>query len=100
MLVGRLADIDVQIARLREHRQGILTLMRSGRVGGRTDMMTKEKWVTIMKAAGLDEAAMHRWHVEFERAAPDEHEEFLRYLHIPGDEIRSIRQWSRSDGGR
>ena len=38
---------------------------------------------------------MRRWHREFERTAPDDHQEFLQYLHIPEEEIRSIREWSR-----
>jgi hypothetical protein len=59
-------------------------------------MNTKEKWVSIMKAAGFDEADMRRWHVEFERSAPDEHQEFLEFLHIPKEEIASIREWSRN----
>ena len=58
-------------------------------------MVTKEKWITIMKAAGFTEADMNRWHAEFEKSAPEEHQEFLEFLHIPADEIRSIREWSR-----
>ncbi len=53
--------------------------------------MTKEKWVSIMKAAGLTEADMQRWHVEFERAAPDDHQQFLEYLRIQEPEIQTIR---------
>jgi hypothetical protein len=37
---------------------------------------------------------MRRWHKEFERSAPEEHQEFLEFLHIPSDEIKSIRHWS------
>ena len=58
-------------------------------------MIGKEKWVAIMKAAGFTEADMHRWHAEFERSAPQEHQEFLEFLHVPAEEIRSIRDWSR-----
>ena len=61
-------------------------------------MVTKEKWVSIMKAAGLTEEDMHRWHAHFERSEPEEHQEFLEFLHIPGEEIRSIREWSRKAG--
>ena len=48
-----------------------------------------------MKASGFTEDDMHRWHAEFERMAPEEHREFLEFLHIPDGEIRSIREWSR-----
>ena len=58
-------------------------------------MITKDKWVSIMEAAGFTEQDMHRWHAEFEKSAPEEHQEFLQFLHIPPDEIRSIREWSR-----
>jgi MerR family transcriptional regulator, thiopeptide resistance regulator len=57
--------------------------------------MTKDKWVSIMNATGFTEVDMHRWHQEFEKAAPGDHQEFLEYLHIPADEIVKIREWSR-----
>lgn len=58
-------------------------------------MITKDMWVAIMRAAGFSEDAMNRWHVEFEKAAPAEHQEFLEFLHIPTDQIAGIREWSR-----
>jgi hypothetical protein len=41
---------------------------------------------------------MHRWHAVFEKSAPGEHQEFLEFLHIPADEIKTIRDWSRIEG--
>ena len=58
-------------------------------------MINKEKWVSVMKAAGFSNADMNRWHSEFEALAPEEHQEFLQFLHIPADEIKVIRQESR-----
>ena len=58
-------------------------------------MITKDKWVSIMRATGFTDQDLHRWHAEFERSAPDEHQEFLEFLHILPDEIRGIREWSR-----
>jgi len=58
-------------------------------------MITKEKWVSIMKGCGFTGEQMNRWHAEFERAAPQEHREFLEFLHIPAEEIKSIRDHSR-----
>jgi hypothetical protein len=60
-------------------------------------MISKEKWVSIMKACGLTDEQMHRWHAEFERSAPAEHQEFLEFLHIPADEIVNIRKQSRTN---
>jgi hypothetical protein len=43
---------------------------------------------------GVFRSGLHRWHAEFEKAAPEEHREFLEFLHIPAAEIRTIRDWS------
>jgi DNA-binding transcriptional MerR regulator len=95
VLERRLAELNQDIERLRDHQRAILMLLRSKTLLGRIKNMTKDKWVQIMKASGFTEADMHRWHTEFEKSAPSDHQEFLEYLHIPADEIRSIREWSR-----
>jgi hypothetical protein len=59
-------------------------------------MITKEKWVSIMKSCGFSNEQMYRWHAEFERSAPEEHQEFLEFLHIPAQEILTIREQSRA----
>ena len=57
--------------------------------------MDKERWIAILRAAGLDDAAMNAWHVEFERAAPEAHQDFLEALGIAPTEITRIRAASR-----
>ena len=57
--------------------------------------MTKDKWVAIMRDTGFSEDDMHRWHRQFEKSAPQDHEEFLKFLNIPEAEITRIREWSR-----
>jgi DNA-binding transcriptional MerR regulator len=96
VLERRLIDIDAEIEVLRGHQRAILSLLQRSRSFRRTDMMTKDRWVAIMRAAGFDEDDMRRWHTEFEKAAPAEHQEFLEYLHIPKEEIEGIRAWSRT----
>lgn len=95
VLERRLVELSAEIERLREHQQAILKLLKHKSSFRRTKMITKQKWTSIMKAAGFQEADMHRWHAEFERSAPEEHQEFLEFLHIPKDEIRSIRDSMR-----
>jgi DNA-binding transcriptional MerR regulator len=95
VLRHRLVEIDAEIARLRGHQLAIARLLPRAGALGRRDVITKDKWVTIMRNAGLSEDDMHRWHAEFEKSAPAEHQEFLEFLHIPADEIRAIRDWSR-----
>jgi len=98
VLKRRLLALDGEIETLRAHQRAILRLLKTDSFG-RKKMITREKWVGIMKASGLTEADMHRWHAEFERAAPDEHQEFLEFLHIPAEEVRTIRDWSRKQAG-
>lgn len=95
ILERRLVDIDREIDTLRGHQAAILRILRRSRTLRRTKMMTKDKWVAIMRSAGLGEDDMSRWHAEFEKAAPDDHQQFLKYLQIPGGEIKSIRDRSR-----
>ena len=95
VLKRRLLELDAEIATLRNHQRAILKLLQSKALG-RAKMISKEKWVSIMKACGLTDEQMHRWHTEFERSAPAEHQEFLEFLHIPADEIINIRKQSRT----
>lgn len=98
VLKRRLLELDKEIETLRGHQQAIIKLLRNRNSLRRTRAMTKEKWVSIMKASGFTEADMNRWHVEFERSAPDDHQQFLEFLHIPQGEISLIRESSRSAG--
>ena len=91
----RLVEIDAEIGSLRAHQHAILQLL-GHKALGKADMITKEKWVSIMKGCGFTSEQMDRWHAEFERSAPEEHQEFLEFLHIPEQEIKTIRQQSRS----
>ncbi len=93
VLKRRLRELEAEIKQLRGHQLLILKLLRRKDIG-RTKAMTKDKWVSIMKDAGFSEADMRRWHRTFERSSPQDHEEFLKYLHIPEGEIKSIREWS------
>ena len=95
ILKRRLVELNAEIQALRGHQRAILKLLQHKFSFGRKKVITKEKWVAIMKASGFSEADMHKWHAEFERSAPEEHQEFLASLHIPEKEIRSIREWSR-----
>jgi DNA-binding transcriptional MerR regulator len=91
VLVRRLGEIATEIDTLRDHQRAILKLLPALE---RTDTMTKDKWVSIMRTAGFKDEDMKRWHTEFELSAPQDHQEFLEYLHIPAEEIRRIREWS------
>jgi DNA-binding transcriptional MerR regulator len=95
VLKRRLLELDAEIETLRAHQQAILKLLQHKTLR-RAKMITKQKWISIMKACGFNSEQMHRWHSEFERLAPEEHQEFLEFLHISADKIRTIREQSRT----
>ena len=96
VLKRRLVELDAQISALRAHQQAILRLL-GNKALRKAEMITKDKWVSIMKSSGFSKEQMHRWHAEFERSAPEEHQEFLEFLHIPAAEIKTIRENSRKE---
>ena len=95
ILKRRLVELDAEIDALRAHQHAILQLLGSKALR-KAEMISKEKWVSIMRSCGFSEEQMHRWHAEFERSAPEEHQEFLEFLHIPAAEIKTIRKQSRA----
>ena len=94
VLKRRLLELDGEIGTLRAHQQAILKLMEHKALR-KAKVITKQKWVSIMKGCGFSNEQMNRWHAEFERSAPEEHQEFLEFLHIPAEEVKTIREQSR-----
>ena len=96
VLRRRLTELSAGIERLREHQRTIARLLKTTEQFRRLPVVTKEKFTAVLRASGFTEDDMRRLHTEFENNAPNEHQEFLEFLHIPAEEIRSIREWSRA----
>ena len=96
VLRRRLTELSAGIERLREHQRTIARLLKTTDQFRRLPVVTKEKFTAVLRASGFTEDDMRRLHTEFESNAPNEHQEFLEFLHIPAEEIRSIREWSRA----
>ena len=94
VLRRRLTELSAGIERLREHQRTIARLLKTTNQFRRLPVVTKEKFTAVLRASGFTEDDMRRLHTEFENNAPNEHQEFLEFLHIPAEEIRSIREWS------
>jgi DNA-binding transcriptional MerR regulator len=94
VLENRLKEIGEEILALKA-KQRLLSTMLKGVVleQGRPEV-DKEMWVGMLRAAGMDDRAMNRWHSEFERKAPEAHQKFLLSLGIPEEEVRIIRRRS------
>jgi len=95
ILRARLNELDAQISDLRIRQRAIVGLLRG--IGDTAPAITIERdaWVAMLRASGMDDVDMQRWHDEFERNAPAAHHSFLLWLGIPEDEIQQIRKNSK-----
>ena len=91
----RLSSINNEIQGLRNQQKVILNILENESAVKGSRVITKETWVSLLKAAGLDEDGMKNWHVEFEKTSPEAHQDFLESIGIEKDEITSIREWSK-----
>ena len=91
----RLSSINNEIQGLRNQQKVILNILENESSVKGSRVITKETWVSLLKAAGLDEDGMKNWHVEFEKTSPEAHQDFLESIGIEKDEITSIREWSK-----
>lgn len=58
--------------------------------------ITKEQFVAVLDAAGINATLRDNLHREFERRQPAAHETFLAWLGIPAAEAARIREQSRA----
>jgi DNA-binding transcriptional MerR regulator len=95
VLEARLRTLSAEIQGLRRQQQLVVQLLqrRAARRGSR--WLDKDGWVAILRATGMGEEDMRRWHVEFERLSPEAHQDFLESLGLEAAEIARIRRWSR-----
>lgn len=95
LLERRFHEIGEEILALRA-KQGLLSRMLEGMASANLPpSVDRRMWVEMLRAAGMDDEAMARWHAQFERRAPTAHHEFLLSLGIPEKEVLRIREWSR-----
>jgi DNA-binding transcriptional MerR regulator len=92
VLRKRLKDIGEEI-RILQSQQLMIAKMLQVQASGELPV-DKQAWIEMLRAAGMDEAAMCRWHSEFEKRAPEAHHQFLLGLGIPEDEALYIRKRS------
>ena len=90
----RLAALNREIHELRAQQRVIVDLLNNPRLLTGARALDKQRWVAVLRAAGMDDAAMWQWHVAFERMSAEAHQDFLESLGINAREIDEIRAWS------
>lgn len=94
VLQRRMRELGEEISTLQtqQHLLGKMLQIRSlDKLPAKID---KQAWIEMLSAAGMDEAAMRRWHIEFEHQAPEAHHQFLLALGISEEEALFIRKQS------
>jgi DNA-binding transcriptional MerR regulator len=97
LLEARLRETADSIVGLKDQQRMLAGMLRRAAAGKAMTLVDTQLWVEMLEAAGMDDAAKKRWHIEFERRAPDGHQEFLLSLGIPPGEVDRIRSWSRGE---
>lgn len=94
VLEQRLISINSEIQRLRDQQKVILKILENENFEKHSRVITKDVWVSMLRAAGLDAEGRKNWHIEFEKASPEGHQDFLESLGLERDEIAKIRERS------
>lgn len=90
VLRKRLQDIGEEMRTLQSQQRLIANMLKVQAQGELP--VDKQAWIDMLRAAGMDEDAMIKWHAEFEQRAPEAHHQFLLSLGIPEDEALYIRK--------
>jgi len=59
------------------------------------NQLTKDQFVSVLEAAGINTAQREKLHEAFERLQPEGHQQFLAWLGLPAETIAKIRTLSR-----
>jgi MerR family transcriptional regulator, thiopeptide resistance regulator len=92
VLGRRLRELGEEIRDLQAKQRLLAGMLKFSALGGPTAEVDKKTWVAMLRAAGMDDRAMDRWHAEFERRAPEAHHRFLISLGITEAEALLIRR--------
>jgi MerR family transcriptional regulator, thiopeptide resistance regulator len=94
VLKRRMRELGKELRTLQTQQHLLGKMLKVQSSGKLSDSIDKQAWMEMLRAAGMNEAAMGIWHAEFERRAPEAHLNFLLSLGISEDEASLIRELS------
>ena len=97
LLENQFHQLNEEILKIKHQQRLLVSILKDPQLLSHSAGMTKEKWTGLLKASGLSETDMNRWHKDFECNDPEKHQEFLEFLGIPETEIMAIRRNSRNN---
>jgi MerR family transcriptional regulator, thiopeptide resistance regulator len=96
-LEHRLACLNEEMADLKAQQHLVVQLLQRRGRNPRQHGVDVFQWVKMLEEAGMDEQARRRWHMSFERDAPEAHDQFLKSLGLSDTEVAEIRGLSSGD---
>jgi len=90
LLARRMEEIGGEISRLRAQQQLIMAMLSRGK-GEKASLCDKALVVEGLRASGMDEDGMRRFHEALESKDPKAHEDFLRLIGLSQEEIEGLR---------
>jgi len=90
LLVEQFNNLANEIQTLKQQQQAIVVALQAPEMLEKK-VVSKERWVEIMKSLGFDSDDRVDWHRNFEKMKPHKHLEFLESLGLTSDEISHIR---------
>lgn len=97
LLDKQMRENTANIVDLKKQQRILAGMLRRISSGNSQPPIDVDVWVEMLEAAGVNQKARKLWHMEFERRAPEAHNEFLLSLGIARDEVVRIRRWSRGE---
>ncbi|WP_367359457.1 MerR family transcriptional regulator [Syntrophus sp. (in: bacteria)] len=94
ILLRRLSALSGEIQEFQAKRRMLAGMLKARAPGDIPSSVDKNLFVGMLKAAGLDDAAMRRFHRAFEEREPEAHHAFLLSLDLPEKEVLRIRRWA------
>ena len=94
VLHRRMRELGEEIHTLQTQQRLLAKMLHVQSLGELPVNVDKKVWVEMLRAAGMDDTAMRKWHSEFEQRAPQAHHQFLLSIGIPEDEAIRIRKQS------
>lgn len=94
-LLKQLNELNREIMAIRERQEVIVKILGSVKVVGNIHEVDPEGWHEILINAGIGVAATNKFHEEFEKHSPEQHQQFLEAIGFDEEEIRSMRQRSQ-----
>jgi DNA-binding transcriptional MerR regulator len=91
MLDKRLLDVENEIAELQKQKKLIEGLLNSVEID-KSRRLDVYKWIEILKASGMNNEDLSRWHAEFEKNTPEAHHAFLLWIGLSEKQVLSVRQ--------